>query len=127
MTFTTSPTGAGEGRISCNIFGRVDANVTTIITFIHWRKKNYLSGLNRPVLEWNGKQSQRRSLMQVKLLPENLIVAAYPVLSSYEYLLVKNSDPERIKTIKAVWEWRPAGTYEIILVEDYEQKFVRRF
>lgn len=64
--------------------------------------------------------------MKIKLIPEGLIVDAYPVLSRPESLLIKYSDPAIIKQKERRWDFRSQGTYEIIEVEPYEQKFINR-
>ncbi len=52
--------------------------------------------------------------MQVKLIPEELIVDSYLPISSLDNLLVQHTDPAIIKRLGSRWEHRKRGTYEIV-------------
>lgn len=52
--------------------------------------------------------------MQVKLIPEGIIMSAYLLISSLDNLLVRYTDPAIINRRNSRWEHRKKGTYEII-------------
>lgn len=63
--------------------------------------------------------------MQVRLIPEGLIVDAFPAVSGLNNLLIKYSNPVVIKERGRRWDSRSQGTYEIISVADYEKRFIK--
>jgi hypothetical protein len=52
--------------------------------------------------------------MKVRLIPEGLVVEAYLAISSLDELLVRHEDPAIIKEKSARWEYRSAGSYEVV-------------
>jgi hypothetical protein len=63
--------------------------------------------------------------VDVELLPEKVKADAYPVISSMECLLVRCDDPAFIKAHNQRWEHRAPGTYRVVKVEPYEERFIR--
>jgi hypothetical protein len=52
--------------------------------------------------------------MKVRLIPEGLVAEAYLAISSLDELLVRHEDPAIIKEKSARWEYRSAGSYEVV-------------
>jgi hypothetical protein len=65
-----------------------------------------------------------RYLVDVELIPGNYKADGYPVISSMDELLVRCDDPAFIKTYGRRWDIRAPGTYRVVRVEKYEERFL---